>query len=61
MKIGVIIIATNKYIKFVPSLYKSICDNFIPEYEIKTFVLTDQSEIPEGVVKIPFDHRPWLF
>jgi histo-blood group ABO system transferase len=60
-KVGVIIIATNKYISFIPQLYQSIKDNFLKRHDVKVYVLTDQPTVPDGVIRIPFEHRPWPY
>lgn len=61
MRIGVIIIATNKYINFVPNLYQSIKDNFLKGNDVKVYVLTDIDNVPEGAIRLPFLHRPWPY
>jgi histo-blood group ABO system transferase len=61
MNVGIIIIATHKYIRFVPQLYQSIKDNFLKNHNVSVFVLTDQPEVPNGCIKVPFPHRPWPY
>ena len=61
MKIGFLVIATNKYIKFVRPLVDSINKYFLPDYDKTIFCFTDQmdSELQDNVVKIQQDHMQW--
>lgn len=57
MNIGVIVIATNRYIQFVPDLVESINTYFLTEHDVEIFLFTD-GEL-DGVTVIPTEHRPW--
>ena len=60
MKIGLLIIATNKYDVFIPPLLKSVKKHFMKNHEVTTFVFTDK-EMPnkKGLVSLPHIHEPW--
>lgn len=57
MQIGLIIIATNKYIDFVPRLKESVEKYFLTKHNVEIFLFTNQSFT--NVTVIPTDHRPW--
>ncbi len=59
-KVGIIIIATNKYIKFFDNLYNS-CERFLfPKCNKTYFLMSDkQSQDYENVVKIDILHEQW--
>jgi len=61
MKIGLLVIATNKYIKFVYPLWESVKRHFMTKtpHEVTMFVFTDQPDVPPGTVRIPHEHKPW--
>lgn len=59
MKIGLLIIATNRYIQFVKPLWDSVKKNFMPGHEISMFVFTNMPETPEGTIRIQHEHTPW--
>lgn len=60
MKIGILIIATGKYTKFIPPLYKSIKKHFFKKEDVNLFVFTD-GNIPENekIIKIYQEHLGW--
>lgn len=59
-KIGLLIIATNKYINFVKPLIKSANRFFLKNYDVNYFVFTNQDfEIINGVNVIHQEHMPW--
>jgi histo-blood group ABO system transferase len=58
MQIGLIIIATNKYIEFVPRLVASVEKNFLNNHDVEIFLFTNQ-KFEGNVTVIPTEHRPW--
>ena len=68
MKIALNLIATNKYISFVPEILRSVDNYFFPDDELRVVVHTDM-EIPElnlsrkntFIVRNRIDHEPWPF
>jgi histo-blood group ABO system transferase len=62
MKIGLLVIATNKYTIFIPPLYKSVKKYFMNNHEVKMFVFTDGT-IPKGddIVRIEQEHLGWPY
>lgn len=60
MKIGVLVIATGKYIQFIPPLYESIKKHFMKNEDVKIFVFTD-GNIPENedIIRIEQEHLGW--
>ena len=58
-KIGIVVIATNKYIQFIGPLTDSIRQHFLPEEEVSVFVFTNQKIERKDVVVLPVEHRPW--
>lgn len=62
MRIGFLIVATHKYIRFVQPLLDSMKRHLnIPGAEIKMFVFTDQPNVPDGCVRIQQEHRPFPY
>lgn len=62
MKVGLLIIATNKYIQFLQPLIESADKYLLKNNEVTYFIFTNQSiEINSvrDVVKINVDHREW--
>lgn len=61
-KIGVLIMATWKYIQFVPSLVDSAKKYFIPEHDIHFFVFTDQFlEESSNIKKLYTERKGWPY
>lgn len=62
IKVGLIVIATNKYIKFVKPLYDSMQKYFLNESGIlrKMFLITNQT-VFDGPVVIFQEHETWPF
>jgi histo-blood group ABO system transferase len=58
MRIGLIVIATNKYINFFSDLLKTIRKNFLIDHEVEIFLFTNHDNI-EGATVIPTEHKPW--
>jgi histo-blood group ABO system transferase len=56
--IGLIVIATNKYIEFVPQLVASVEKNFLKNHNVEIFLFTNQ-QFKGNVTVIPTEHRPW--
>lgn len=63
MNIGILVIATNKYIKFLNPLVDSINKYFLKEHNKTIFCFTDIMEhiVSNNVVKIYQQHMPWPF
>lgn len=59
MKVGHLVIATNRYMEFVPPLLESAREFFLPGHEMTMYVLTNLPEVPEGCVRVEQEHRPW--
>lgn len=61
MKIGLLVIATNKYIQFVNPLWESVKKHFMKNHEVTMFVFTNRQDfIPQqGQVVIPQEHMSW--
>jgi hypothetical protein len=59
-KIGLLVIATGKYDRFIPPLLKSAKKHFMTNHDVTMFVFTDQ-DMPEkeGLVSLPHEHEPW--
>jgi histo-blood group ABO system transferase len=60
MKVGLLVIATNKYLSFARSLFHSMQNYFLnmPGVERKMFLFTNQPAFP-GPVRIYQKHEPW--
>lgn len=58
MNIGLIIIATNKYIDFVPRLLHSVEKFFLKNHNVEIFLFTNQP-FNGNVTIIPTDHKSW--
>jgi len=63
LRIGLLVIATNKYISFVAPLWESAKKFFMAgtPHEIGMFVFTDAQEVPQGTFRIEHPHRPWPY
>ena len=61
MHVGLLCVATNKYIRFVPQLLDSAKQHFMKDHEVTMFVFTDSPTVPEGAVRIEQQHQPWPF
>lgn len=61
MKVAFVIIATNKYIQFVPPLLDSIYKYFLPDTEKDCYVFTDQTDYNLGynTEKINISPKGW--
>lgn len=57
MKIGLLIIATNRYREFLPSLLSDVRKYFLKNHEVEIFVFSDQPV--DDVTYIYTEHRPW--
>ena len=63
MKIAIFIIATKKYISFVPPLYESIQNHFLKNHSKTVFVFTDRFDYdlnPE-IVRLKIEHQSWPY
>ncbi len=61
-KVGLCIVATGKYIRFVPPLIESAEKHFLTDHQIFYFVFTD-GEVPssDNLVKVPHKQFGWPF
>lgn len=60
--VGLVVVATAKYTRFVPELLASAKKHFLRGARLTVFVCTDRAhEIPEGAVVLPVEHRPWPY
>jgi histo-blood group ABO system transferase len=61
MKIGLLVIATGKYISFVGPLWDSAKKYFMAgtPHSIHMFVFTDAQAAPEGTILVPHKHSSW--
>jgi hypothetical protein len=59
MKIGIIIIATGRYINFFDKLYTSIIDKFLDGHEKRVYLFTDSTtrKYPDNVHVVPVERR----
>jgi histo-blood group ABO system transferase len=65
MKIGLLIIATGKYNKFVAPLLKSANKHFLNNHQVTFYVFTDDQNIlnqkKDNMISLYKEHRPWPF
>ena len=62
MKVGLLIISTNKYIQFLQPLIFSADEFFIKDKDVTYFIFTDKEievETNRKIVKINTEHREW--
>ena len=57
--VGLMVIATNRYIQFVGPLVESARPWFMRGQKVTFFVFTDAAEGPPGTVAIPHEHQKW--
>lgn len=57
--IGLLVVGTNKYVKFTYPLWESAKRHFMPGHDVTMFVFTNQPDIPAGAVRIEQEHLPW--
>jgi histo-blood group ABO system transferase len=61
-KVGLLIIATNKYIQFLKLLIESADKYFLPNQDVTYFIFTNQSfqsETAREVIRVETEHRDW--
>jgi histo-blood group ABO system transferase len=63
-KVGLLVVATNKYIDFVFPLWESAKKHFLPEHDVTMFVFTDKINDPRfkdepKIQAIYQQHMPW--
>src|SRR5437660_754017 len=61
MKIGMLVIATNKYTRFIKPLIESARRYFLSGHDVQFFVFTDGHRLPDAVVRIEQEHRPFPY
>lgn len=62
MKIGLLIIATNKYTQFLQPLIESADNFFLKDFEVTYFVFTNKEiniSSSRNIVKIDVEHKEW--
>ena len=62
MKIGLLIIATNKYIQFLQPLIESADNYFLPNQEVTYFIFTNKDiniKSNRNIFKVDVQHREW--
>jgi histo-blood group ABO system transferase len=62
MKVGLLIIATNKYTQFLQPLIESADKYFLPNQEVTYFIFTNQDiniDSNRNIVKIDVEHKEW--
>jgi len=59
LKIGLLVIATNKYISFSHRLLASSKQHFLTNHEVTMFVFTNRHDVPEGTVRLEQEHLQW--
>jgi len=62
MKVGLLLIATNKYIQFLNPLVESADRYFCTNHEVTYYVHTNQNfevNTYRDIVAIPVEHKPW--
>lgn len=57
--VGMLVIATNKYIRFAQQLHDSARKHFLPGHELTMFVFTNMPDVPAGTVRMQHEHAPW--
>jgi len=58
MQVGLIVVATNRYIEFAPELLKSVEKYFLKNHSVEVFLFTNQS-FNGNVTIIPTEHKAW--
>lgn len=63
IKTGLLIIATNKYIDFLPNLIESADKFFLPNNDVEYFVFTDQEDLnlksDRKITVLKTEHKQW--
>lgn len=59
MNIGLLVIATNKYISYTHPLWESAKKHFMAKHSVQMFVFTNQADVPAGAVRVQWEHLPW--
>lgn len=62
-KIGLLVIATDKYIRFVRPLYQSAKLYFFKHHDVKMFLFSDHdiTKYIKNIEKIYIEHEPWPY
>lgn len=59
MKVGVLLIATNKYLPLIDQLVDSIREFFFSEEDVTVFLFTDLESQRTDLVPLYIPHKPW--
>lgn len=60
--VGLVVVATGKYIEFVPPLIDSAKEYFCKNHNVTYYVFTDQEyDPPENVVRVPHSRMGWPY
>jgi histo-blood group ABO system transferase len=64
-KIGFLVLATNKYTRFIPDLIKGADEFFLRNYEVEYFIFTDDKTLDVDTERkvhiINTEHKPWPY
>jgi histo-blood group ABO system transferase len=59
MRIGLLVIATNKYIKYTFPLWESAKTHFLTDHQVSMFVFTNMPDVPVGTNRVEQPHMEW--
>ncbi len=61
MKVVVAILATQKYVAFLPALTASLRKRFLTSHQVDIAIMTDAPDVPEGCIRLEGIHGKWPF
>lgn len=62
LKIGFLIVATNRYIEFIPKLVEQGTQHIFPGHQVTFFIFTDMPVTPQpNVVRLYHEHLKWPY
>jgi hypothetical protein len=59
LKVGLLTIATGRYVELLDGLLESARRHFFPGIGFTPFLFTDDAAERPGVVRLPIEHEPW--
>lgn len=61
MNVGLLVVATGRYVEFVEPLWASARAFFLadPPHNVTLFVFTNRWRVPRGTVRLRWPHEPW--